>query len=316
MLHTGIPCRAKPLTRSVPLRVTCAALLLGGWIGGVGPQAHAAPSATVVEAVQLPAWVERDGHRLPAEAGAQLRDNDKTITANGSRMRLRMDEHSVIKLGEQTELLILSTDTSSPSVVTPSEQKSSLKLLAGVFRYATTSKLLDNTRELRVDMANTTVTTRGTDIWNASNAELEAVCVFEGRADVMRDAKPTIELDKPGALWMVYTNEPEKPADQATPAQWVKFMGQTDMQAGSGVLLQGGRWRAVAALLNSKADADALRTRLQTAGYPAETKAKDGRHEVRINQLATRADADALLKQLRSDTALGVSGGRVALAAH
>lgn len=60
--------------------------------------------------------------------------------------------------------------------------------------------------------------------------------------------------------------------------------------------------------------ANALQARLQTAGYPADVLAKDGRFEVRINQLATREDAEAVLKQLQANNALGATDGRVALA--
>jgi cell division protein FtsN len=79
-------------------------------------------------------------------------------------------------------------------------------------------------------------------------------------------------------------------------------------------VLQGGRWRTVAGFLPSGAQANALRANLQAAGYPAEVMAKDGKFEVRINQLATREDAEAVLKQLQANAALGVTDGRVALA--
>ena len=130
----------------------------------------------------------------------------------------------------------------------------------------------------------------------------------------MRDAKPGIVLDKPGAFWVVFTGEPEKPAGQATPDQLAKFIGQAEMQPGQGILLQGGRWRTVAGSLSSVTQASTLRSRLQTAGYPAEVVAKDGRFEVRINQLATQEDAAAVLKQLRANALLGLTEGRVALA--
>ncbi len=279
--------------------------------------ARAAPSQTVVEAVQLPAWVERNGQRRPAEPGAQLRANDKVITAAGSRMLLRMDDRSTIKLGEQTEFLIQSLDTSRPGVAAPTEQKSSLKLITGVFRYATdyTSKALGNKRELNIELATATVGIRGTDFWSMTDAAHDAVCVFEGKVEVERDGQAGIELNKPGAFWVVFTGQPEKPAGQATPDQLAKFIGQAEMQPGQGVLLQGGRWRAVAATLPGAAEAVALRTRLQAAGYPADMVNKAGRHEVRINQLATREDAEAVVKRLQADASLGVREGRVALAA-
>ena len=295
-----------------------AALALGGFVWSASPPAHAAPSATVVEAVQLPAWVERNGQRRPAEPGAMLRANDKAITANGSRMLLRMDDKSTIKLGDQSEFLIQSIDTTREGAAAPSEQKSAFKLVTGVFRYATdyTSKALGNKRELNLEVATATVGIRGTDFWAMTDAAHDAVCVFDGKVEVVRDGKPGIELEKPGAFWVVFTGQPEKPAGQATPEQLAKFIGQAEMQPGHGVLLQGGRWRAVAGTLSSVAEAAALRARLQTAGYPAEMVANDGRHEVRINRFATREDAEAIVKRLQADATLGVREGRATLAAN
>lgn len=316
MMHTTTEHRPMGLHRRALLWHACAALALGSLAWGMSRPAHAAPSTTVVEAVQLPAWVERNGQRRPAEPGAQLRAKDKAITATGSRMLLRMDDRSMIKLGEQTEFLIQSIDISRESAAAPSEQKSAFKLVTGVFRYATdyTSKALGNKRELNIELATATVGIRGTDFWSMTDAAHDAVCVFEGKVEVVRDAKPGIELDKPGAFWVVFTGQPEKPAGQATPDQLAKFIGQAEMQPGNGVALQGGRWRTVAGLVPTGAQANTLRASLQTAGYPAEVVAKDGRFEVRINQLATREDAEAVLKQLQTNTALGVTDGRVALA--
>lgn len=298
------------------LRQACAVLLAG--LAAWGSQLHAAPSTVTVEAVQVPAWVERSGQRSPAEPGMPLRAQDRAFTANGSRMLLRMGDRSAIKLGEQTELQVRSLDAAGRDAAEPGGHQGAFKLVTGVFRYtADDSSLAQGTqRALRLELSSATVVMRGTNVWSTTNADQEAVCVFDGKAEVVRDAKPRIALDKPGALWIVYSGEPEKPADHATPAQWTKFIAQSELQAGSGVLLPGGRWRTVAALLDGPAQAATLQARLQAAGYPAETKAKGGRHEVRINQFATRADAEAVLQRLRSDTELGVTQGRVALAAQ
>lgn len=281
---------------------TCAVLAI--CLAECGAPLHAAPGPVTIDAVQVPAWVERNGQRSAAEPGMSLRAQDKALTAAGSRMRLRMDDRSAIQLGEQTELLVRSQDA--------------FKLITGVFRYVTgrSSTDLGNGRDLSLELGSASVLMRGADIWSTTNTDREATCVFDGKAEVVRDARPRITLDKPGALWIVYSGEPEKPADQATPAQWTQFIAQSELQAGNGVLLPRGRWRTVAALVNRPAEAAALQTRLQAAGYPAEIKAKGGHHEVRINQLATRSDAEALLHRLRSDTGLGVTEGRVALAAQ
>lgn len=310
--------RTNTATRSVAThaRHALGILLLGAGLWATQGVARAATASTVVEAVQLPAWVERNGQRRPAEPGVLLRDNDKAITAGHSRMLLRMADRSVIKLGEQTEFHIEAVTLRQPQAAGPSELSATLRLVTGVFRYATdyASKALGNKRELNLKMATATVGIRGTDFWSMTDAAHDAVCMFEGKVEVVRDAKPGIMLDKPGAFWAVFTGEPEKPAGQATPDQLAKFINQAEMQPGQGILLQGGRWRTVAGLMPSGVQANALRASLQTAGYPADVVAKDGKFEVRINQLATREDAEAVLKQLQANTALGVTDGRVALA--
>ncbi|MGE0099798.1 MAG: FecR domain-containing protein [Hydrogenophaga sp.] len=300
------------------LRMGTVALLGCALAWVAAPAARAAPSQTVVEAVQLPAWVERNGERRAASPGATLRSNDRAITADGSRMLLRLSDQSVIKLGEQTDFLIRSMDESRASDADPAALTTTFKLITGVFRYATdyTSKALGNRRELNLELATATVGIRGTDFWSMTDAAHDAVCVFEGKVEVQRDAKPGIGLDKPGAFWVVFTGEPEKPAGQATPEQLAKFVGQAEMQPGKGIVLRGGRWRAVAATTSSLGEAVALRQRLQTAGYPAEMVSRSGRHEVRINHFATRSDAQAVLARLQANTALGVTQGAVLLSAR
>lgn len=292
--------------------LVAAALWLGGFTG-----AQASPATTAVEAVQLPAWVERGQQRRPAEPGQLLREGDKAITAGQARMLLRMTDRSLIKLGEQTQLQI---DAMSSKAATAGEARyisSSLRLITGVFRYAThyTSKALGSQRNIDLKLATATVGIRGTDFWSMTDAEHDAVCLFNGAVEVVRPGVPGVALAQPGAFWVVFTGQPEKPAGQATPEQLAKFIDQAEMQPGSGVLLQGGRWRAVVGSYTSAGSAAALRERLAAAGYPGQIVVRQGQHEVRINQLATRTDAEVVRARLQAQASLRVSGGRVALAA-
>ena len=158
---------------------------------------------------------------MPLQPGQLLRDSDKAVTADGARMLLRLPDRSAIRLGEQTQLQIQSVMTQQQGAAGTSEIKSSLRLITGVFRYATdyTSKALGNTRELNLEVATATVGIRGTDFWAMSDAAHDAVCVFEGAVAVERDGRDTIALNQPGAFWVVFTGQPEQPAGQATPAQ-------------------------------------------------------------------------------------------------
>lgn len=285
-----------------------AALLVAGTLAVTWAPVRAAADATVIEAVQLPAQIERLGQKRAAEPGARLRAGDKAITASGSRMLLRLSDRSTIKLGEATEFLIEGLDRSPAANGT--QIKAGLKLITGVFRYATdySSKALGNKTELNLELATATVGIRGTDFWSMTDADHDAVCVFDGHVAVERDGKPDIDLTKPGAFWVVFTNQPEKPAGQATPDQLAKFIGQAEMQPGQGVLLQGGQWSLVLGTAMNGQQASSLRTRLQDAGYPARTQGRDGAFEVRIQQFATEQDARTVLRKL---AALGVTEGRV-----
>lgn len=305
-----------PIARRAWLRWAFTSLALAGAAGWLAPRlAHAAPATTVVEAVQLPAWVERHGQRRPAQPGIALRASDKALTAAGARLLLRLPDGSQVKLGEATELVIEGMDLTRQGVARPQRISSDLRLVTGVFRYATdlASKLAGHQRQLNLKMATATAGIRGTDFWSMTDAEHDAVCVFEGLVAVLREAQPDIQLDKPGAFWVTFTGQPPQPAGQATPDQLAKFIGQAELSPGSGVLVAGGRWRAVLGLLPTAAQAAQLRTQLAAAGYPADVLAKDGRYEVRINQFATEQDARSVVDRLGAQPALGLRGARVAL---
>lgn len=315
-LNTVLTMNIRPLQarRWAPTRrqTLAASLLLAGaaWLPTTTRAAEPA-AETVVEAVQMPAWVERNGDRRAAEPGQRLRAGDVAVTASGARAVLRLSDNSLVKLGEATELALQKLEVGRKDG--QSRMAGQFKLVTGVFRYATDyrSKALGVNRDVSLQTATATVGVRGTDFWAMSDAEHDAVCVFEGAVAVVRDGRDTIALNQPGAFWVTFTGQPEKPAGQATPAQLSKFIAQGDLQPGTGVLVQGGQWRTVVATFPRLAEAEALRQRLQKAGYPARVHNGMRGQEVQIQQLATRQDAEALLRKLQSDATLGAAQGRV-----
>src|SRR5260370_42064104 len=68
-------------------------------------RAQPAPLATV-EAVQIPAWVERGGASYPLAPGMGLKDNDRVKTGAHSRLLLRTADGSAAKLGEKGSLFL------------------------------------------------------------------------------------------------------------------------------------------------------------------------------------------------------------------
>jgi hypothetical protein len=125
------------------------------------------------------------------------------VTAEGARMLLRLGDRSLVKLGEKTEFQIERLAARARGVAGSSDIQAMLYLITGVFRCATdyTSKALGNRHELNLKLATATVGIRGTDFWSMTDAEHDAVCLFEGQVAVERGARPEIALTQPGALW-------------------------------------------------------------------------------------------------------------------
>ena len=291
---------------------------VGTWATPTG--ALAAPGKSVartlvVEAVKMPAWTTRAGRRVPLAPGAAVSTDHEVETAAGAAIALRMPEGSLIRLGEATRLGIqrLEVNESDGRTAVQSE----LKLFDGFFRFATSAVAkIAGQRKIDVSLRTATIGIRGTDFWTMTDAEHDATCLFEGKVDLATRDQGALTLDKPTAFWARFFDQPVMPVGNATPDELNKFLASTELQPGKGVAVEGGRWRVVAATLAADAAAAALAKRLQGQGYPAVIRNKNvaGKtvHEVRVNQLATRSDAQAVLDRIASVE--GVNG-RVSLRA-
>ncbi|MCC6197590.1 MAG: FecR domain-containing protein, partial [Burkholderiales bacterium] len=144
-----------------------------------------AAAAVLVEAVQSPAWVERDGRREPLAPGMQLDERDRVVSGRNARVLLRMPEGSLVKLGEEGRLAldrIAVGREAQRNVVT-----ASLDVLQGAFRF-TTQVAARFRGERRIDIRIATVTAgiRGTDVWGKAAADRDIVCLIEGDIAVQR----------------------------------------------------------------------------------------------------------------------------------
>lgn len=285
---------------------------------GAGEAVAATPAATkslTVEAVQMPAWIVREGARVPLAPGDRVSTAQEVLTGDKSALVLRLPEGSIIRLGEKTRLGIqrLEVDPADGGV----NVKSDLKLFDGFFRFTTSvvAKAVGQ-RQIDVNLRTATIGIRGTDFWSMTDDAHDAACLFEGKVDLATRDQGALSLDKPTAFWARFFAQPVRPVGVATPDELAKFLASTEGTPGQGIAVQGGRWRVVAGAPGSASAASALAARLRDQGYPVEIRAKTAGtatvHEVRINRLATRADAQAVLDHIG-----GIEGvrGRVALMA-
>src|SRR5688572_33382436 len=65
--------------------------------------AQAQSAAATVDGVQMPAWLERDGKRVPLAPGIELRAGDRILSGSGARVAVKLAEGSVVRLGERSE---------------------------------------------------------------------------------------------------------------------------------------------------------------------------------------------------------------------
>jgi hypothetical protein len=303
-------------------QLLAAAAAVAAW-GGAGAQAASSRQQTAgitVEAVQMPAWTVRDARRRPLSPGDTVSTAQEVETAASAGLVLKMAEGSIVRLGEKTRLGVQRLEVSNADGRIA--VRSQLKLFDGFFRFATSAVAkVAGQREIDVSLRTATIGIRGTDFWSMTDAEHDAACLFEGKVDLATRDQGALTLDKPTAFWARFFSQPVKPVGNATPDELAKFLKSTELSPGKGVAVVGGRWRVVAAATALDGAAQALATRLREAGYPAQVRARDigtrKVHEVRINGLATRDDAQAILDRIAVIDGVRVDGvrGRVALSA-
>ena len=117
--------------------------------------AHAAPAApaAIVEGLQMPAWVEHQNVFGPLRVGMPLEAGDRIVTGPNSRVLLRLAEGSLVKLGENAELVV--------SRFEPPEAEGGLfsgflDVLKGAFRYTTTALSRQHRRALDIRVSGVT----------------------------------------------------------------------------------------------------------------------------------------------------------------
>jgi len=263
--------------------------------------------AAMVEGVQSPAWVERAGRRLPLIPGMELRAGDQVVTGAGSRVAVKLAEGSLVRLGENGQLRF--------AELSPSKElfKAALNVLEGAFRFTTDVVAKSRKREVAIRAAQVTAGIRGTDLWGRSRAGNEIVCLIEGDIEVAADGESPVEMNQPLQFYRRIEGKAQ-PVGQVDKAQIERWSSETELQAGKGVARRGGRVSLILGSAEDQGAALALYDQVRAAGYPAEIlPRKQGdkfAYEVRIRQLPSRAEAQALANQLRGK--FGITEPKVA----
>jgi len=263
------------------------------------PWGWALAQVPVIEAVQMPAWVERGDARIPVAPGMQIQPLDRIVTGERARIQMRLPEGSTIKLGAQANFRVDAYETRSEAQGVL--LRAVVNVALGAFRF-TTAKVeqVKSRREVDIRFRTATAGIRGTDVWGESGSEREVVCLIEGRVEVNRAGAPAVTLQDPMSFYVAPYDRPALPVAPVSEAQLRQWAADTDIQAGAGVAAEGGVWRLVAAQLPD-AGARALQQTLRRAGYPAELgPAVAAGVPVLIAGFASEEDARAIASRIAS----------------
>lgn len=247
---------------------------------------------TVVEAVQYPAWLVRGGHAVPLAPGTALQPRDRLRTGANARVQLKMGEGSAVKLGENAQFVIDTTDDRGIF-------RATLSVISGAFRFTTDALRQSRKRDVTIKVKNVTAGIRGTDLWGKSTDERDLVCLLEGKISVGSEGHPTVTLDQP----LDFYQKPRGAApavakvDAKKIEEWAR---ETEISKDGPAGRVGGRWRVTAATFPTRDAALVLTRTLRAGGYPAEVGGREGAFSVAISGLAGEPEARSFMANLRN----------------
>lgn len=272
--------------------------LLLALVLAIAPFQALAQSAAVVDGVQMPAWLERDGKRTPLAPGMELRAGDAIVSGSSARVRVKLAEGSVVKLGENGTLRL--------TELTPARElfKAALQVLEGAFRFTTDIAAKARKREVNVRVSQVTAGIRGTDFWGRARDDRQIVCLIEGAIEVGADGEPAVTMDKPLQFYQRNKGQTQ-PLGFVEASQIAQWGEETEIEKGKGAARLGGKFSVQLAAAETRDAARKVYDQVRAAGYAAAlAPRKEGDktvYRVMIRNLPSRAEAQALADRLKGN---------------
>jgi hypothetical protein len=275
-----------------------------------------ATSGGVIEALQMPAWIEyANGIKEPIRPGMKLNSGDVVKTGLNSRLLIRLDEGSLVKLGENAHLnfdslLPAATPASdAPKTVDQDVFTAALNVIRGAFRFTTTKLGKSKRRNINVKIGVVTAGVRGTDIWGSAKSDKDILCLIEGKITAQRDGEPKFAMEDPLSFYIVPKGEVALPVQPVPGAKLAKWAAETELLTGGGVLSIDGQWSVNLMSLSNNSSIQPVRDRLAKAGYATEIQEIDmnGNNWYRIKVVGFKSKEDARTFADTIDGAYGIT---------
>lgn len=260
-----------------------------------------ADSGGIVDAIQMPAWYDRDGKTYALKPGIKLYSGDVIRTGRNSRALLRMNEGSMVKLGEDA---ILKLNTLVPPKQEEGIFEALLRVSRGAFRFTTTETGKLRKRNVDVKIGHVTVGIRGTDIWGRSKKDKDLFCLIEGNVKVQREGEAEFTMQEPLKYILAEAGKPTSailPVDMNELGGWA---AETETQQGQGILTATGEWAVNMMSLQNTTAANKLQQILNDAGFAAEIQqvqvGEQNWLRIRIEGFASRQDASSFASTINN----------------
>ena len=259
--------------------------------------AHAEMDAQV-QAVQMPAWLQRGDSTRPLRAGLALQSGDRLITGTNARIYVQTADGSTVKLGEKASLTI---DELTRGQQEESAFRAALNVAKGAFRFTTANIAKLKSRDVTIRVASATVGIRGTDVWGKDGEEMGVVCLIEGKIAVAGADGVEFAMDQPLSFYKIPKGAAPLPVGKVEAEQLSKWAAETDIVQPAAQL--GGRWRVALLTAPDQASALAAYDQWRDAGYDVQLQpAADGEgwtYTLYIGQLSSRAESERLAASLK-----------------
>ena len=219
------------------LKIQVTALLLT-LLAGVN-----ALAAVSVDSLNYPVWVERNGQSLPLAPGDRLRAGDVVQTGQYGRAWLGAEDGSVVKLGQDTRLVVNRAEIRSTD--NGSVFDAALDVLKGAFRFTSGFFTPERPASHRVNFKIGAITAgvRGTDIWGRSADKEDFVALIDGVIEVSSEGDTAKLMDQPLTLYRKQTGEPAD-AVQSVALETVQRLGtETELDAEAGIANVAGEYQ-------------------------------------------------------------------------
>ncbi|MDH2916004.1 MAG: FecR family protein [Gallionella sp.] len=261
--------------------------------------AQAEPDA-LVQAVQMPAWLQRGDSMRPLRAGLALQNGDRLVTGANARIYVQAADGSTVKLGEKASLTLdgLSRQPADPSIF-----RAVLDVAKGAFRFTTASIAKLKGRDVTVRVAGATVGIRGTDVWGKDGEEQGVVCLIEGKIDVTGVDNKRFVMDQPLSFYKMPKGAAPLPVAPVDAEQLGKWATETDIAQPAAQA--GGKWKVDLLTAADQASALAAYDQWRNAGYDVQLQpvAQEGGwlYTLQIRQLPNRTEAERLATRLKGN---------------